>query len=513
VQSQELTVEVAPSAALPASASATFNSPLPTDATAPAVPPEAIVPLRETADELTPPPRGEGDYVLLQVGEMFDVADLATVQRWVIERRVDADDHLSFRAGPWQRAGDLEALAVFFEAVAEIEAHGGGQAPSVRRPPRRPWTGLVGLGAPERTEESAAYPAIDIGLDHLDAPPVPEHLKGRPALVPSEEDAVTFGRTKDEHTEEMSAAVSHAPASMAAAVASPKPIAASAADASFGVDDEDDDDRVAHAAGGLNSLWMFGAATAVVMVVLGLWWIGEGAGGSVTTPAPESAASVPAEVAPALAGSPDAAADVAPTPAPAPAVAPSPAPGPVAAPASAQPAVVSSAPSSAPPSARVPASRTPSAAPTPSTEAPPPGPTAHLNLPTSARSLTAPPQDGPSPWDPPSSTPPAREERSAPPSQGPVAAVDNTARVSGLVDQGWTALDAGNASSAADYFEQATSLMPSSVDANYGLGYAYVQQGRMPEAKVRLCKARARAGASDKREIEAVLTKAGLSCE
>ena len=66
---------------------------------------------------------------------------------------------------------------------------------------------------------------------------------------------------------------------------------------------------------------------------------------------------------------------------------------------------------------------------------------------------------------------------------------------------------------AAGPIEQATSLMPSSVDANYGLGYAYVQQGRMPEAKVRLCKARARAGASDKREIEAVLTKAGLSCE
>jgi Flp pilus assembly protein TadD len=94
-----------------------------------------------------------------------------------------------------------------------------------------------------------------------------------------------------------------------------------------------------------------------------------------------------------------------------------------------------------------------------------------------------------------------------------VAAVDNTARVAGLVDQGWTALDAGNASSAAGFFEQAASLMPSSVDANYGLGYAYVKQGRMPEAKVRLCKARARAGATDKREIEAVLTGAGLSCE
>ena len=61
-------------------------------------------------------------HVLLrQEGVSYHVPDVATLQRWIVERRVHADDELDFGGGRWVRAGDRTDLAPFFSIVSEAE--------------------------------------------------------------------------------------------------------------------------------------------------------------------------------------------------------------------------------------------------------------------------------------------------------------------------------------------------------------------------------------------------------
>lgn len=472
------------------------------DATAPAVraaPAPAAAP-----DPRADPPRGAGDFVLLQDGELFDVADLATVQRWVMERRVEPDDRLSYQASAWVRAGDMDSLTVFFAAVAALAAHGDGPAdaaaaPDVAgRPPRRPWSGLTGLGPPERTEESEVVPAVNVGLDHLDAPPVPEHLLGRAPVAP-----IVEAPPPDSATVYMPAA----PVLVGmVGPAAGKPVAASAAERSFGVDDDEDDHRAAApgAASADGIGWGFGVFLLVVAAVLAVWFANSGGDPGASPPgladgaAPVAAPAVEAPVVPADAASPSSAPAVTAAAPPSPSMAPSAAP---AVAASASQRSSDAAPSRAPaPAATLTSPRRPAAAPVD------PGPS-----PWGAAPVAAP---APPPWEaPPAPAAAEPDDWEPPPPPPPPAATATTASLGSLIDSGWGALDQGDAAAAAAFFEQAATLSPGSVDANYGLGYAYVKQGRNLDAQVRLCKARARAGDTDRREIDAVLQGAGLGCE
>ncbi len=72
---------------------------------------------------MVPPPTGEGAIVLFQVGEYYDIADTATLQRWIVERRVQPGAWISFGGANWVRARDEDTLAPFFQAIAQtIEA-------------------------------------------------------------------------------------------------------------------------------------------------------------------------------------------------------------------------------------------------------------------------------------------------------------------------------------------------------------------------------------------------------
>ena len=56
------------------------------------------------------------DHVLLrQDGVSYHVPDVATLQRWIVERRVLPTDELDFGGGQWVQAGDRPDLASFFE--------------------------------------------------------------------------------------------------------------------------------------------------------------------------------------------------------------------------------------------------------------------------------------------------------------------------------------------------------------------------------------------------------------
>ncbi|MDP2308799.1 MAG: hypothetical protein Q8P18_22450 [Pseudomonadota bacterium] len=69
----------------------------------------------------TPPPLGEkpaGETILLvQVaGQIWSVPDMASLHRWILERRLDRDTLVSKHGLRWVRAGDRDDLAVFFSA-------------------------------------------------------------------------------------------------------------------------------------------------------------------------------------------------------------------------------------------------------------------------------------------------------------------------------------------------------------------------------------------------------------
>jgi predicted Zn finger-like uncharacterized protein len=62
------------------------------------------------------------DHVLLrQDGVSYHVPDVATLQRWIVERRVLPTDELDFGGGQWVQAGDRPDLAPFFAIVTEVE--------------------------------------------------------------------------------------------------------------------------------------------------------------------------------------------------------------------------------------------------------------------------------------------------------------------------------------------------------------------------------------------------------
>jgi hypothetical protein len=62
-------------------------------------------------------------HVLLrQDGVSYHVPDVATLQRWIVERRVLPTDELDFGGGQWVEAGKRPDLAPFFAIVDEVES-------------------------------------------------------------------------------------------------------------------------------------------------------------------------------------------------------------------------------------------------------------------------------------------------------------------------------------------------------------------------------------------------------
>ncbi|HCH63682.1 MAG: hypothetical protein CL927_20245 [Deltaproteobacteria bacterium] len=68
------------------------------------------------------PGSGAMEHVLLrQDGVSYHVPDVATLQRWIVERRVLPTDELDFGGGSWVKAGERADLAPFFAIVSEVE--------------------------------------------------------------------------------------------------------------------------------------------------------------------------------------------------------------------------------------------------------------------------------------------------------------------------------------------------------------------------------------------------------
>jgi hypothetical protein len=108
---------------------------------------------------------------------------------------------------------------------------------------------------------------------------------------------------------------------------------------------------------------------------------------------------------------------------------------------------------------------------------------------------------------PPEKPPVTATDPSKPPPEKPVSAAK-------LIDRGWQAVDRGDLVSAGSSFQKALGAAPDNADANYGYGYVLLKQGQNDLAARHLCRARSIAGDDSDigREANGMLQASGLTC-
>lgn len=126
-------------AALAAATPTLQASPLPSMDETTAEPTELALPFPTTADPApppvatsAPPPSSPPPPVQLntappvtpllrQEGRVYSVPDVATLQRWILERRVTADDQVNLTGEGWQPVQSQPELEVFFRTLARLD--------------------------------------------------------------------------------------------------------------------------------------------------------------------------------------------------------------------------------------------------------------------------------------------------------------------------------------------------------------------------------------------------------
>ena len=164
------------------------------------------------------------DHVLLrQDGVSYHVPDVATLQRWIVERRVLPTDELDFGGGQWVQAGDRPDLASFFAIVSEVEVAtrklaavaaplddlteeasrlDAGDGPASIPPDDR----SDALAAPaEHSIEADGPPSDQDVLDMLDE--AFDHASEGTDAAPGASDAASLGAASDAHAREGETAV------------------------------------------------------------------------------------------------------------------------------------------------------------------------------------------------------------------------------------------------------------------------------------------------------------------
>jgi outer membrane biosynthesis protein TonB len=62
--------------------------------------------------------------LLRQDGKTYHVKDQATLQRWIVERRILREDEISMGGQEWKKVGDFEGFHVFFELIDRADRGG-----------------------------------------------------------------------------------------------------------------------------------------------------------------------------------------------------------------------------------------------------------------------------------------------------------------------------------------------------------------------------------------------------
>jgi hypothetical protein len=451
------------------------------------------VPADRESGTVPPGPR----RVVRQDDEAFEVPDDQTLQRWVGEHRVSADDQLTEDGGAtWERLGDRDELQGLFVAPDEPEPfdphmpHDNFAGWNSDEPLDASGVALFSLGDEpdfprDETQESPADDTAELSADLDRYPPAPNPDLEPPPFedefgVFAEDEApyISHDPTPRPQTPHLAASRAPTPTPL------PEPAPWEDDDPPTAVDDdgpppeepwideEDDEPAPRRSVLPLIAGVVFGAA-AVVLTWLYLMQ-------PPSPPALISLGTTPATTIPAVAGPPQAEATVEPAP-PTPDAPP---PTPEAPPASAPVPTAAPAPTPVPPAAPAqakPAVREPAARPPPARTPPPPVP------------------------------PVATATRSADGPQTPDAPRYAARSFDRMVAEGWDSVDS-SASRAVSSFEGALQQRPGDAAALYGLGYALLKAGRPDEALGPLCRAASSPRMDISREVRGVLRDKGLRC-
>ncbi len=477
--------------------------------------PAAAEPPSRSLTEPLPVAQGERVEQVRVAGEVYDVADLATLQRWVLEGRVDPADEVCEPGNRWTTLGDRPDFHLFFVAASALGVPRDApmtafvEAPTAPEhdpfaPPAEFFLGDRPRGVPPRLDslppsllgprdedrakdESAALQAapdplpvqaeprfigFQLGSDtdpqeatveevrpvELDIAPIPLGGQSPPSRGDLADDFMLAGVLPESAPPTLPPDFGDGPVPVTVVPRLPRSVL-------------DDDPYEEPVRVGRGPEWMIGGALGLAVLLAFGGWLFAGPEGE---PEREKAASASAEAGAEVVAAPveaakleaEIAADEAelsapveeavakPVPPPKPAVAavPPPVPKPVAAP---KPAVAAPKPAVA---------AVPRPAPKPAVAAPKPAETGG-----SAKSLTA---------------------------------------------QGWKAMDDGDANAAHGFFARALQKSPGSAGALYGRGYANERLGDKGSAKSDYCSASAKAGADTElvRELESGLRRVGGPC-
>jgi predicted Zn finger-like uncharacterized protein len=135
-----------------------------------AIPVTALSEPRPAGEGPLPGERREAGWMLRQGASVFALKELTTLQRWIVERRVTRDDHISANGDQWRRLGDIPELGPFFEVVDVAD-----RAPAQAAP--RPSTAPAPAAtAAEESRTTRAEPRVDETWNRPPPPPAAAHL-------------------------------------------------------------------------------------------------------------------------------------------------------------------------------------------------------------------------------------------------------------------------------------------------------------------------------------------------
>ena len=465
--------------------------------------PERLSALARSQEAGPAEPVAAGGMLLRRRKHVYHVKDLATLQRWIVERRTQREDLLSTGDGRWERLDARQELELFFDLVDQAEGkevivpgmtdigfdppseevpsvilssplHTEGHTEETVDAPVHTTPPPVAAPAPEPEPAAAPAPApapesrmddLELELDwlpdmpdpSLDAPPVASVAAAAPAAAPAMPPALEPAATPapgqapavDEHLFDVLSESEEAFFDNAFDSAeSQAPIHQDPTrPSSFGPADEVSEEWAPPPPPSSSWPWFVGLAATLVVAATGSFYM-------MYTTYPQSRETPEPE--------PQGITDVAPAPAP----------EPVAEPPTAEPA--------------------PEPTPEPAAE-PAPEPT---------------PEPAPEPVAEPE---PAPEPEPAVVKPPPVLARPSHRA---LIRRGWAAMDGGNLNEARTLFGEALDIKPTSAEARYGLGYTYEQLGEPETAYYQYCQAlREGAGIGSRREIEGRLRQMGRTCE
>ena len=75
----------------------------------------------ESAETAAVKPSAPTPMRLRQEGTDYELADVATLQRWIVERRINPHDQISLDGETWESVGSRPDLKVFFQVVNQVE--------------------------------------------------------------------------------------------------------------------------------------------------------------------------------------------------------------------------------------------------------------------------------------------------------------------------------------------------------------------------------------------------------